>query len=101
MATTTAAFTTRPSSRTFTASASSHTNGYGPPSSCRVRKAFTCSSRLLASSETCDLKMPRRPIASTRRSTFRVETPSTYDSTTTATSALSERRRGSRRKWGK
>src|SRR5947199_6732889 len=46
--------------------------------------------------ETRSLVIPSMPSCSTRRSTFRVETPLTYASSTTATIACSERRRGSR-----
>jgi len=43
------------------------------------------------------LLIPWIPSCSTSRSTFRVETPFTYASSTTATIACSERRLGSRK----
>jgi hypothetical protein len=50
----------------------------------------------LQSFETVDFEMPERPIACTKSSTRRVETPPTQASWITATSAFSEVLRGSR-----
>ena len=63
----------------------------------RSQKAVTCSSRPPHSRETVSLDTPASPKASTNRSTLRVDTPFTYASCTTATSACSLRRRGSRK----
>ena len=51
----------------------------------------------LQSLETVDLEMPDRPMAWTRSSTRRVETPPIQASWMTATSAFSEVFRGSRK----
>jgi hypothetical protein len=61
-----------------------------------LRNAPTRSSRPAQILETCDFEMPvSTPIAATRSSTDRVETPLTYASITTAYNAWSIRRRGS------
>jgi len=52
--------------------------------------------RLLHSLETCDLLIPASPIACTRSSTRRVDTPPIHASWITATSAFSELLRASR-----
>jgi len=44
--------------------------------------------------DTCELEIPSIPIAFTRSSTRRVDTPSTYAWPITVTSACSARRRG-------
>ena len=73
------------------------------PSSGRSRNAPTRSSISLQSLETCDLEMPERPIACTKSSTRRVETPPipsircAAQPWITATSAFSAVRRGSRK----
>jgi hypothetical protein len=51
---------------------------------------------VLHSLETCDLLIPLKPIACTRSSTRRVETPPIQASWITATSAFSETFRASR-----
>ena len=51
----------------------------------------------LQSLDTVLLEMPLSPIACTRSSTFRVETPPLHASWITATSAFSDVRRGSRK----
>lgn len=63
----------------------------------RSRKAPTRSSMSLQSLETCDFEMPVRPMAWTRSSTRRVDTPAIQASWMTATSAFSVVRRGSRK----
>ena len=56
----------------------------------------TCSSSARHIALTRSLVIPSIPSCSTSRSTLRVDTPLTYASSTTATIACSERRRGSR-----
>ena len=70
-------FTTRPLSRTFWVKASIHTYRKGPASSGRSRNSATLPSSSPASRDTCDGEIPTMPIASTRSSTRRVDTPST------------------------
>jgi hypothetical protein len=60
------------------------------PASGRSRNAGTRSSISLHSSETCDLLIPDNPIACTRPSTRRVDTPPIQASWITAISAFSE-----------
>ena len=69
----------------------------GAPSSGRLRNASTCSSRPAQMRETSLLEI-RSPNDSTTWSTFLVDTPATYASCTTLTSACSLRRRGSRKR---
>jgi len=68
--------TVRPPSRTRTVIASACTNRYGPASSGRDRNCSTLASRLLASSDTCDLDKLVLPRVSASFSTRRVLTPS-------------------------
>ena len=77
VATTAETLTTRPPSRTFWVRASIHKYRYGPASSGRSRNSATLASSSPASRDTSELEMPAIPIASTRSSTRRVETPST------------------------
>src|SRR5205823_9866012 len=74
---------------------SSHRHGPSPASG-RSRKACTRSSISLHSLETCDLLIPDSPIACTRSSTRRVDTPPIQASWMTAISAFSELLRASR-----
>jgi hypothetical protein len=96
VAITTAIATTRPSTHSVMKVASSQTYRYGP-SSRRVRKRSTRASSSWQSRLTWLLEMPVIPSAWTRVSTRRVETPCTYASWITATSARSARVRGSNR----
>ena len=76
VATSTAAFTTRPSSRTFIVNASAATNVNGPESaSGRVRNAVTWVSRSAAISDTCDFDNEVIPNVWTSLSIRRVDTP--------------------------
>jgi hypothetical protein len=59
-----------------------------------VRKAATTVSSSPQMRETSDFEIPSTPKAFNRSSTFRVETPWTYASWTTASNACSARRRG-------
>ena len=93
---TTAIDTTRPSWRTFRYVASSQTYGYGPTNG-RVRNRSTSVSSVWHSRDTWLFEIPLIPSACTNSSTRRVETPWTYASWTTATSARSPRFRGSSR----
>src|SRR6201987_2070184 len=81
--------TMRPPSRCFRYVAPSHRYGHSPANG-RSRKAWTRSSISLQSLETCDLLIPDSPIACTRSSTRRVETPPIQASWRTAISAFSE-----------
>jgi hypothetical protein len=78
-------FTTRPPSRTFWVSPSIHKNRYGPASSGRSRNSATLASSSPAMRDTSEREIPSMPIALTRSSTRRVDTPSTYAWHTTST----------------
>ena len=71
--------------------ASSQTYGYARPPRSRERKAPTSASSPPHSPETSELDSDPTPSASDTRSTFRVETPATYISWTSATIEASTR----------
>jgi hypothetical protein len=85
-----------PPARTLMQVASSQGQGHAP-SSGRERKAVTRTSISAQSRLTALLDVPPAPMALTRSSTARVETPWTQASRITATSAFSAVRRGSRK----
>src|SRR5262245_50614795 len=87
--------TMRPPSRCFRYVASSHRYGHSPASG-RSATGLPRASISLQSLETCDLLIPDRPIACTRSSTRRVDTPPIHASWITAISAFSELLRASR-----
>ena len=95
VATSAAIEVTRPASRTLTYVASSHRYGYDSSASERLRKASTSVSSAAQIRLTSLLNIEAIPSASTRSSTRRVLTPSTYASDTTARRARSARRLGS------
>ena len=74
---------------------------YGPASNGRDRNASTCSSRLLAISETWLFDSCAIPSWATSFSTRRVDTPNRYEVATTETRACSARRRRSSSHSGK
>src|ERR671912_1507555 len=92
-ATTVAWLVTRPLTLTLWYVASTQRYGYSVVSG-RVRKASTSGSSSPQIRDTSDLDTPSSPSAFISSSTFRVETPCTYASWTTASSACSARRRG-------
>lgn len=88
--------TIRPPCRCLRYVASSQTWGQSPVSG-RFGNSPTCSSMSLHSFETVRFEMPLSPMACTRSSTLRVETPLIQASWMTATKACSEVLRASRK----